>query len=320
MIIFMVKRIGAVSLSLLLLLIVAVTLFAELKAQPNDGNQGVSAGTLDDPSTPYTAVTTHDGGVVAQPVISGSTPSAHVINVPILMYHHVGNPDTYQTYSVDMAMFEWQMDYLEKQGYHSVNLDEIASALISGTVLPDKPIAITFDDGWALQITNTLPSLLRHHMRATYYIIVNVTGRRAGVLTWDQVRQLRDAGMWIGSHTLSHGYLPGMSDTKLREELVDSRQILQQQLAEPITSLAYPGGAFDARVERMSRDAGYLDAVSVIKGYSQRSDALYRLQRVGVYGVDTQERFIAKVDQTFFKKIWPFPTGQATLPMSNPEQ
>ena len=248
------------------------------------------------------------------------TPSADVrsVEVPILMYHHVGNPHTYQTYSVDQRMFEWQMDYLWLNGYHTVSLDDIAAALTTGRSLPDRPIALTFDDGWVQQITNTLPVLLKHNFRATYYVIVNATGRLAGNMDWNQLRQLRDAGMEIGSHTLSHGYLPGMSDSRLRAELVNSRHRLQQELSITVTSLAYPGGAFNTRVERMAREAGYTTAVTVIKGNTQRVDRLYRMERVGVYGVDTPERFAAKADGTFIQKWWPYPRGQATLPTMTP--
>ncbi|HEY3342315.1 MAG TPA: polysaccharide deacetylase family protein [Anaerolineae bacterium] len=238
------------------------------------------------------------------PSLAPGATSTRTVNIPILMYHHVGNPKVAQTYSVDQTMFDWQMDYLEQQGYHTVSLDDIAAAMATGSPLPAKPVALTFDDGWALQITNTLPTLLRHHFRATYYIIVNATGKRAASMTWEQVRQLRDAGMWIGSHTLTHGHLNGMSETRLLEELAGSKQTLENELGVPITSLAYPGGSFNALVERMAQAAGYTTAVTVIKGYTQRADLPYRLQRVGVYGVDTQDRFIAKVDATFFRKSW----------------
>lgn len=316
----MVKRFGVRALPLLLLAVIVFTLLVELVIEPSSKSNGSIPVTVNELATPFAPVLAQPVGVSAHHVISSDITSAGVVNVPILMYHHIGNPATWQTYNVDTAMFEWQMDYLDKHGFHTVSLDDIASAIISGAQLPGNPIAITFDDGWALQFTNTLPSLLRHHFRATYYIVVNPTGRIAGVMTWDQVRLLRDAGMWIGSHSLTHGYLPGMSDTRLREELVDSRRILQEQLGQPITTFAYPGGAFDARVERMAQDAGYTTAVSVIHGYAQRSDEIYRLQRVGVYGVDTQERFIAKVDQSFFNRSWPIPFGQANLSMANPEQ
>jgi peptidoglycan/xylan/chitin deacetylase (PgdA/CDA1 family) len=305
---------------LLLLAVIAVTFLVEFAVEPSSKSHGQLPATINDALTPYAPVLAQPVSVSAHHVISADIASASVINVPILMYHHIGNPATWQTYSVDTAMFEWQMDYLDKHGFHTVSLDDISAAIISGTQLPGNPIAITFDDGWALQYTNTLPSLLRHHFRATYYIIVNATGRINGVMTWDQVRLLRDAGMWIGSHTLSHGYLPGMSNAKLREEMVDSKRLLEEQLGVPVTTFAYPGGAFDARVERMAQEAGYTTAVSVIHGYDQRSDEIYRLRRVGVYGVDTQERFIAKVDQSFFNRTWPYPTGQANLSMANPEQ
>jgi peptidoglycan/xylan/chitin deacetylase (PgdA/CDA1 family) len=246
------------------------------------------------------------------------TTAMRTLDVPILMYHHVGNPNTYQTYNVDEAMFEWQMAYLEQHGYHSVGVDQIAVALLGGPPLPDKPVAITFDDGWALQITNTLPVLLRYHLRATYYIVTDVTGRHLANMSWEQVRQLRDAGMWIGSHTRHHGYLPGMSEQTLHDDLLTSREILEQQLAMPVITLAYPGGAFDARVERAAHDAGYVAAVSTRSGYAQQSDGLYRLRRVGIYGIDTQERFIAKVDETFLQKHWPAARGQARLTNDHP--
>jgi peptidoglycan/xylan/chitin deacetylase (PgdA/CDA1 family) len=322
----MAKRIWVMLASVILILVVGVTLWAEVQAQTAvqhpTAKPVVHGASLPIRAYPPKEVNRSNTPAGAN-VLPGATQDFSVttyITVPILMYHHVGNTNTYQTYSVDNAMFEWQMDYLEKQGYHTVSVADIALALTNGAPLPDKPIAITFDDGWVQQITNTLPVLLRHHFQATYYIIVNVTGRRVANMTWDQVRQLRDAGMWIGSHTLSHGYLPGMSDKRLKDELVNSKQILEQQLGIPITTLAYPGGAFNARVERMAHDAGYVAAVTVLKGYMQRADSLYRLQRVGVYGVDTQERFIAKVDQTFFAKEWPFPQGQARFIDPAPEQ
>jgi peptidoglycan/xylan/chitin deacetylase (PgdA/CDA1 family) len=124
--------------------------------------------------------------------------------------------------------------------------------------------------------------------------------------------------MWIGSHTLSHGSLPRMSDARLSAELVNSKRILEHELSVTVTSLAYPGGAFNARVERMAQQAGYMTAVTVIKGYAQHVGELMRLRRVGVYGVDTQERFIAKVNQTFFHKRWPYPHQQAALPTATP--
>ena len=327
-IIAMAKRtramLASLILTLTLILVVGVALWVEVQVQP----EALPANSAPPVTSLPIQIPPPAGGSHAHPSARvGGLPGpiqdltiTAIMTIPILMYHHVGNTSTYQTYSVDNAMFEWQMDDLEKQGYHTVSVADIMLALTDGAPLPDKPIAITFDDGWVQQITNTLPVLLRHHFKATYYIVVNVTGRRAANMTWDQLRQLRDAGMWIGSHTLSHGYLPGMSDTRLRDELLKSKQILEQQLGIPITTLAYPGGAFNARVERIAHEAGYIAAVTVIKGYTQRADGLYRLQRVGIYGVDTQERFIAKIDQTFFAKKWPLPHGQARFVDPAPEE
>ena len=261
--------------------------------------------------------------VFNEPLALAENPSnanrAGTLAVPILMYHHVGNPLTIATYSVDLHMFEWQMDYLAEQGYTTVSLDQIMDALNGKAALPPKPIAITFDDGWAHQISNTLPALQKHGFKATYYIIVNVLDRNASYMTWAQVKQLRDAGMWIGSHTLTHRNMKRLRGQALQNELVQSKKILEEQLGIPITTFAYPGGAFNKRVEKATQAAGYTSAVTVLKGYAQSIKLPYRLQRVGVYGVDTEERFIAKIDQTFFKKQWPRPDGQAHLPDEVPD-
>ena len=138
-------------------------------------------------------------------------------------------------------------------------------------------------------------------------------------MTWAQVKQLRDAGMWIGSHTLTHRNLKRLRGAALQAELVQSKKILEQQLGLPITTFAYPGGAFNAQVEKATQDAGYTSAVTVRRGYQQKAKTPFRLQRMGVYGVDTQARFIAKVNQSFLKKLWPRQPSQAHLPDDSPD-
>jgi len=68
------------------------------------------------------------------------------------------------------------------------------------------------------------------------------------MMTWDQVRALRAAGMGIGSHTRTHRILQTLPPAQLTEELVGSRATLEQQLGEPITTIAYPAGKSIARL------------------------------------------------------------------------
>jgi peptidoglycan/xylan/chitin deacetylase (PgdA/CDA1 family) len=228
---------------------------------------------------------------------------AQTVRVPILMYHHVGGRAG--RYHVPQAMFEWQMDYLAQNGFTSVSVEQIALALAGGPPLPPKPVAITFDDGWRRQLTATLPTLARNNLRATYFIIYSHAERYNGFMNFDQLRQLRDAGMWIGSHTVSHPHLPGLPAKKLMFELRASKEALEAALEQPVTTLAYPGGAYDARVMRAAQEAGYLAAVAIRGGYEQRSDQVFALRRFEVNGAWSKERFIALVETPFASPAQP---------------
>lgn len=234
-----------------------------------------------------------------------SDPPAQIAVVPILMYHHVGGRAG--RYHVPQAVFDWQMDYLGQNGFTAVSIEQIAVALTGGPPLPPKPVAITFDDGWRRQVTATLPALTRNNLRATYFIIYSHAERYSGFMNFDQLRQLRDAGMWIGSHTVSHPHLPGLADKHLAFELRASREALEAVIEQPVTTLAYPGGAYDARVMRATQEAGYLAAVTVRGGYEQRSDALYALRRFEVNGAWSKERFISLVEAPFAPPAQPEP-------------
>jgi peptidoglycan/xylan/chitin deacetylase (PgdA/CDA1 family) len=238
------------------------------------------------------------------PTFAGAE-SPQVLGIPILMYHHVGNPKATKAYGVDQAMFEWQMDALAAQGFQTVSLDEIAAALRGAGSLPPKPIAITFDDGWAHQVRNTLSVLSKHGFKATYFLIAGLVGTSTDYLDWKDAARLVDAGMWIGSHAMTHRLLTKLSDAELSKELSGSRLILEERLGVKVSTLAYPGGDYDARVQQAARDAGYSAAAAVLQGYTQKAAGLYRLMRVGVYGIDTRERFEAKIDMTFFDRSWP---------------
>ena len=76
-------------------------------------------------------------------------------------------------------------------------------------------------------------------------------------LPWDQLRGLIEAGVAIGSHTMSHRALVGLDEAALRRELFDSRRVLVEQLQAPVTCLAYPYGLFDTRAVRAASGVGY---------------------------------------------------------------
>jgi peptidoglycan/xylan/chitin deacetylase (PgdA/CDA1 family) len=209
--------------------------------------------------------------------------------LPILNYHSVG--DTADEYTVPVAAFEEQLDWLASHGFHTVSLKDLADSRQRRAPLPERPIILTFDDGKADALGIVLPALRKRGMRASFFVITDLVGR-AGYLTWDGVRALAEAGMEIGSHTATHPRLPDLPDASVEHELVQSRLTLQAELHRPVEALAYPYNSVRARIEQAARAAGYRVAVA---GVDHGSADLLSLRRMPVDGLTRIERLSAEL-------------------------
>lgn len=109
------------------------------------------------------------------------------------------------------------------------------------------------------------------------------------LLTWSDIKEMKKAGMGIGSHTKTHRVLSTLPDTKLEEELSDSRGVLEYHLGEPVYALSYPvGGAnsFNKKVQEFAKRCGYALAFSYRTGVNILGTVdLFNLKRLGVDGV-----------------------------------
>lgn len=105
-------------------------------------------------------------------------------------------------------------------------------------------------------------------------------------LSWDQVREMRRSGLIdIGSHTLSHPRLTGISLNEARREILLSKQRIEDELGENIDSFCYPDGLFSPEIVNLVKDAGYSSALAVTTPYiwndlNQVGDDVYILRRI----------------------------------------
>jgi peptidoglycan/xylan/chitin deacetylase (PgdA/CDA1 family) len=173
------------------------------------------------------------------------------------------------------------MDYLEKNGYHTVTLEQIYAAMAGMAELPTKPVVITFDDGGLDDYTVAFPILRAHHFTATFFVITGFVGKSICV-SWQDLRAMRADGMEIESQTVRHPDLTTVSSTRLSQELSDSRTALVQNLNETPIALAYPSGAFNQQVEAAVREAGYLVAVTTRPGRVLNPGSSYAWPRLRV--------------------------------------
>jgi peptidoglycan/xylan/chitin deacetylase (PgdA/CDA1 family) len=207
------------------------------------------------------------------------------LRVPILMYHRVSAapPPSQRPLTVRPVDFARQMRWLKQHGYRTITQRELYDALFLGKRLGPKPILITFDDGYSDVFHEALPVLKRLDMRATAYVISGRTLRSDTVfLTWHLLRALERDGFEIGSHTITHRDLTSLSDNEVLRELVQSRRAFERRLGHPVQWLAYPFGAYDSRIERLARRAGYVLAVTTEQGVVQSASRPLALRRLRV--------------------------------------
>lgn len=212
----------------------------------------------------------------------------------ILTYHHIGDcPPEQKDHSslwVPAPLFAAQLAWLRDHGYESITLNQMHACLLGKLPLPKRWIAITFDDGWRDNYMTALPILKEHGFSATVFA---VTGRlRTGppADTWneylsaEEAREMLAQGLCVGSHTRTHPRLTSLQGDALTEEIAGSRQDLEKACGTAPEWFCYPFGNFSRRIIESVRQAGYIGALSTVRGNCPKPHQLFCLPRVMITG------------------------------------
>jgi peptidoglycan/xylan/chitin deacetylase (PgdA/CDA1 family) len=189
--------------------------------------------------------------------------------VPILEYHVLGHPPEgapYPELYVGRTDFEKQMDWLEKQGYEGVTLEQVQQAWYHAGTLPPKPVVISFDDGYRPQYTFALPTLRKHGWAG----VLNLKAE-GSELYESNVEAMIAAGWELAAHTIHHLDLTELGPEELKEEVAGSRKILQEEFNVPVNNFCYPAGQFDETVVKAVEEAGFTGATTEISGFAEKN-------------------------------------------------
>ncbi len=232
--------------------------------------------------------------------------------IPILMYHHLaktGDPST----TISPTMFEQHICVLQDAGYTSVSLGDLERFVNSGIPLPEKPVCITFDDGYLSNYEKAFPILKAYGWKATIFVIGATVGNQQTYkdtqhpitphFTWEQAREMRDSGLIsIQSHTYDmhqlksydgqdarESVLPLPDETEgeymnaLRADLSDMKEAMQKEMGYAPHALAFPHGKYPQAIRTILYEAGITITLATGEGQSEivagLPQSLYGLQR-----------------------------------------
>jgi peptidoglycan/xylan/chitin deacetylase (PgdA/CDA1 family) len=234
-------------------------------------------------------------------VLSSPLPvDAVKVDVPVLMYHYVDDePPPAGPYADGLTVrtpdFIEEMEYLATNGYQAVTLADVYLAMAGVKELSAKCVALTFDDGGLDNYEVAFPLLRQHGFTATFFVITKTVGAD-GQMTWEQLREMAAAGMSIQSHSISHPDLTGVSDERLKKELVDSRSAIAEAVGEPGYVLSYPAGSHDERVVEATKAAGYVMAVATDNGVELDPASVFEITRKRIQAFTPIDTFARLVD------------------------
>ena len=223
----------------------------------------------------------------------------------VLNYHQVQTANS--ALAVAEKDFEAQMNYLSSHGYVSITPDELYSGLNGEIELPPKPVLITFDDGYVDNYTNAFPILKYYGMRATIFVIPAFVGKYNNYLTWDELREMEENGITVESHTMNHYKLEELPDDEIRSELLNSKQLLEEQLGHPVEFLAYPTGTYNLHIAGIAKAVGYKGAYTIKYGNVDLGSNFYALERVPIFNTGrTMKDFYERIEyrQSFEEFGW----------------
>ena len=225
----------------------------------------------------------------------------------ILMYHEIVADQPHEIHAVSVDQFTAQMYWLHQAGYTTASFDFLSlSSMKSRAVSTQKSIIITFDDGYLDNFTNALPVLDELNFRATLFItsgFLDSTSKwREGpfantpMLNRQQVREMDQMGMQIGSHSLSHPDLTRLPLKILEWELHQSRDELEQVIGKPVDTFAYPYSRYNKQTIEFLKVLRYQLACTYNPGYvGLAGSKQFELQKMKIIATNSIKDFQMKV-------------------------
>jgi len=195
------------------------------------------------------------------------------VKVPILYYHRINDVvEGIDELHVKPAEFEKQMQYLKDNGYTVITFDDLDK-----TEHIQKPVIITFDDGYEDNYTYAYPILKKFGFKATVFLVADFVGN-SSILNKDEILEMRDL-VNFQSHTLSHPELTKLKPEEAEKEISLSKTKLEELTGTKMNAFAYPVGYYNANILEMVKKY-YKYAVCNGGGMYTTGESLFEIKRI----------------------------------------
>lgn len=224
--------------------------------------------------------------------------------VSVLMYHMIGDEQGNAAVMTE-ANLRIQMNYLRDHGYHPITMQELYDYVTKGAPLPEKPVCITFDDGYLDSYTIVYPLMKEYGFPWTLFLITDDVGKPYNRMTWDQLKEMANShAVTIASHTLSHPKLHNLATRAEKEkEIVEANKALKYQLGIDNVWLAYPYGDYDDEVIDICKKAGIKMAVTTDAGRVHVGSFPYDLKRAYIGNDISIARFSERLNKDNYTPV-----------------
>jgi peptidoglycan/xylan/chitin deacetylase (PgdA/CDA1 family) len=225
----------------------------------------------------------------------------------VLTYHRVNDDHPHDRLTVPAAAFADQMRLLVEEAWRVLPLDRALRTWSEGGALPDRAVAITFDDGYADNLEVALPVLERCALPATFFLATGLVGTAAtldryrgccardAMLSWASVRALASRGYALGGHGRRHLELASLPPLQWPDEITGSADDVERETGSRPQLFCYPRGSENAAVRQAVAAAGYAGACTVRPGANPAGIDPFGLRRTEVAGHDDLTDFRFKL-------------------------
>ena len=224
------------------------------------------------------------------------------LGVPVLCYHQIVTEEKYRErptpYAVTVEQFREQMRWLKKNNFYSILPDELLAYVKAEKRFDFKkgrPIVLTFDDGNNDFVDHAEEILNEMNFKAVLFIYPTyILAKKPRALTWAQIREARENGHAIESHTMWHPMLNTMNATDQRAQFRDSKRLLDKNGGARVRHLAYPFGIYSEKSAELLKDEKYVSAYTTFPGGNQIGEDPFHLRRYLIVKQDSMKQFAQK--------------------------